>query len=133
MTARGSAARYARALFDVALQERADLDALHRQLADFTALVTGHESLHRTLVNPAVPASKKRGIVEALLDRSGEFNPVLRKLLLLLADGDRLILLPELAAAFERRLMDHRRGAPGRSRRRAARRARESHGTRSAD
>ena len=33
MTARGSATRYARALFDVAVQERVDLDVLQRELA----------------------------------------------------------------------------------------------------
>ncbi len=109
MTARGSAARYARALFDVALQERADLDALHQQLTGFAGLVTGHDALQRALMNPAVPAAQKRAIMDALFERGGRPSPVLAKLLVLLADSDRLTLVPELAAAFERRLMDHRR------------------------
>ncbi len=108
MTARGSAIRYARALFDVALQERVDLDVLQRELSGFVALVTGHETLSRALMTPTVPATKKRAVVEALFARGGAVSPLLGKILTLLAERDRLTLLPELAAAFERRLMDHR-------------------------
>jgi F-type H+-transporting ATPase subunit delta len=109
VTARGSAARFARALFDVALKERADLDAVHQQLNGFNALVGSHEALQRALMNPSVPAAKKRAVMEALFQRGGEPNPILAKLLRLLAESDRLTLLGELAAAFERRLMEHRR------------------------
>ena len=108
MTARGSATRYARALFDVAVQEQADLNTLLEELSGFTALVTGHEALHRALMNPSIPAAKKRAVIDALFDRGGHLNPILGKLLVLLAERDRLTLLPELTAAFERRLMDHR-------------------------
>jgi F-type H+-transporting ATPase subunit delta len=108
VTARGSATRYARALFDVALRERADLDTLQQELTGFAALVTSHEVLERALMNPAVPAVKKRAVVDALFDRGGHLHPILGKLVALLADRDRLTLLPDLAAAFERRLMDHR-------------------------
>ena len=108
MTARGSATRYARALFDVAVDERAEPDTLLEQLRGFTALVTGHEALHRALMNPSVPAAKKRAVIDALFERGGRLHPILGKLLVLLADRDRLTLLPELAAAYERRLMDHR-------------------------
>ncbi len=108
MTARGSATRYARALFDVAVKEHVDPDVVHRDLVAFTVLVSGHETLQRTLINPAVPAMQKRAVVEALLARAGQLNPILGKLLLLLAERDRLTLLPELAAAFDRRMMDHR-------------------------
>jgi F-type H+-transporting ATPase subunit delta len=108
VTARGSATRYARALFDVALQERADLDALHQELSGFVSLVTSHDALQRALMNPAVPAAKKRAVVDALFDRGGRLHPILGKLVAMLADRDRLTLLPDLAAAFERRLMEHR-------------------------
>jgi F-type H+-transporting ATPase subunit delta len=108
VTARGSATRYARALFDVALSERADLDAIQRELTGFDAMVAGHQALHRALMNPSVPAAKKRAIVDALFEQGGRPQPILAKLLVLLAERDRLTLLPELAAAFERRLMEHR-------------------------
>ena len=108
MSARGSATRYARALFDVAMQERVDLDRLQQDLSGFVALVTGHEALSRALMSPTVPAPRKRAAVDALLVQGGHVSPVLAKVLGLLADRDRLALLPDLAAAFERRLMDHR-------------------------
>ena len=44
--------------------------------------------------------------MEALLARSS-VNVLLARMLLLLADRDRLVLLPELAEAYRSRLMDH--------------------------
>ena len=108
MSARSSAGRYARALFDVTVNEHADLDAVQADLAGFAAMVAGHEALHRALLNPAVPASKKRAVVESLVQQSPGFSPILSKLLLLLAERDRLSLLPDLAVAFDERLMDAR-------------------------
>ena len=106
MTSRGAATRYARALFDVALKE-ADIQQVGRELSGFNALVTGHDLLSRVLVNPAIPAARKRAVVEQLLAQVGKLSPVLTKLLLLLADRDRLALVPEMAAAYEQRLMEH--------------------------
>lgn len=105
MTARGAATRYARALFDVARKE-ADTEAVGRELGDFSRLVAGNEMLARTLANPAIPVQRKRAVVEQLLERAGQLSPVVSKLLLLLADRDRLGLLPDLATAYEARLMD---------------------------
>jgi F-type H+-transporting ATPase subunit delta len=41
------------------------------------------------------------------LTRSAGLSPVLGKLLILLAERDRLVLLPELVAAYRERLADH--------------------------
>jgi F-type H+-transporting ATPase subunit delta len=108
VTSRAAAARYARALFDVALAERADLQGVERDLAGFTELATGNETLHRALTNPAIPAPRKRAVVEALLAHAPGMPVPVAKLLLLLADRDRLVLLPELVAAYRARLMDHK-------------------------
>jgi F-type H+-transporting ATPase subunit delta len=54
-----------------------------------------------------VPVSGKHGIVKELASRLA-FSPILTKLLLLLADGDRLVLVPDLFAVYRDRLMDHR-------------------------
>lgn len=105
MTSRGSAMRYARALFDVVKKE-GDTQQVGRELAAFAQLVAGNEMLARTLVNPAIPVQRKRGVIEQLLARVGPLSPVLSKLLLMLADRDRLALLPEIATAYESRLMD---------------------------
>lgn len=106
MTSRAAGTRYARALFDVALKE-ADIEQAGRDLAGFAELVAGNEVLSRVLSNPAIPAARKRAVVEQLLARAGSVSPVVGKLLGLLADRDRLGLLPEIAAAYRNRLMEH--------------------------
>jgi F-type H+-transporting ATPase subunit delta len=106
MTSRGAAIRYARALFDVA-QKEADIQKVGRELAEFSKVVSSHEVLTKALSNPAIPVQRKRAVVEQLLARAGALTPTLAKLLLLLAERDRLGLLPELAQAYETRLMDH--------------------------
>jgi F-type H+-transporting ATPase subunit delta len=108
MTSRAAANRYARALFDVAQREGVDLTRLGQELAGFAALLKAHDDLMRTLSHPAIPASKKRNVIDQLLSRTS-ISPMIQKLLRLLADRDRLVLLPEIATAFETRLMDHRR------------------------
>ncbi|CAN5676545.1 F0F1 ATP synthase subunit delta [soil metagenome] len=105
MTLRSSASRYARALFDVGRAEGLDLDRIGDELSGVAALVAGNEQLQRVLGNPAIPASRKRGVVEGLLALS-PLSPVVSRLLLLLADRDRLVLLPGLADAYRTRLMD---------------------------
>lgn len=106
MTSRAAGIRYARALFDVAQQE-ADIDQAGRDLAGFAALVAGHELLPRILSNPAIPAARKRAVVEQLLARAGSVSPIVERLLTLLADRDRLVLLPDISAAYQDRLMAH--------------------------
>jgi F-type H+-transporting ATPase subunit delta len=63
--------------------------------------------LSRTFANPAIPAQRKRAVVEQLIARAGAQTPVVSKLLLMLAERDRLGLLPEIASAYESRLMEH--------------------------
>ena len=106
MTGRAAASRYARALFDVVRAE-GDVEAVQRDLQAFADLAAGNETLGRIFGNPAIPASKKHGIVAALLRQAGPVTPPLGKLLLLLADRDRLPLLPEIAASYRNRVLDH--------------------------
>jgi F-type H+-transporting ATPase subunit delta len=106
VTSRAAATRYARALFDVALAERQDLASIDRELTGVVTLVRGNEALLRALTHPAIPASRKRAVIEQLLSLS-PVSPILSRILLLLADRDRLVLLPELAEAYRSRVMDH--------------------------
>ena len=107
MTNKTAAVRYARALFDVAVKEKADLDQSERDLGQFVDLFTQYPQLEKVLLNPAVPVQRKRAAVVDLLDRA-TLSPIVSKLLLLLAERDRLVLLRELLAAFNERVMDHR-------------------------
>lgn len=106
MTSRAAGTRYARALFDVARKE-ADIEQVGRDLGEFAALVAGHDTLARVLSNPAIPAARKRAVVNELVTRAGSLSPLVGKLLTLLADRDRLALLPEISAAYRTRLMEH--------------------------
>ena len=108
MTSRAAATRYARALFDVVLKE-ANVEKAQDELQQFADLVSRHGVLSQTLANPAVPGAKKHTIVKALIDRSGGMTSAVAKLMLLLADRDRLVLLPEVATAYRQRLMDHQK------------------------
>jgi F-type H+-transporting ATPase subunit delta len=102
-----SAVRYARALFDVALKE-SDPVQIERDLVSFAELMSSHAELHGALTNPAVPVAAKRQITETLGTRLKAAAPA-RKLLLLLADRDRLALVPDLLAVYRERLMEHQR------------------------
>ena len=107
MRKRASAGRYAKALFDVALQENL-LDQVAADLDGLATLVSGHEELQRTFGNPAIPAQVKKNLVGALATRLALQGP-LGKLLILLADRDRLWLVQDLRQAFTGYLNEHRR------------------------
>src|SRR5262245_3603444 len=103
MPSRAAAARYARALFDVALQE-SDPVQIERDLSAFAELLASNAELEGALTNPSVPATGKRAVTETITRKLGAAPPV-SKLLALLADGDRLQIVPELLAAYRDRLI----------------------------
>jgi F-type H+-transporting ATPase subunit delta len=107
VTSHGAAIRYARALFDVTRAEGKDLVQTERDLSGFAQILTGNESLYRALTNPAIPVAKKKAVVEQLIGRAGSLQPAVAKLLLVLAERDRLAIVPDVAQAFANRLMDH--------------------------
>lgn len=106
MTGRGAAIRYARALFDVA-QKEGDVQQVGHDVSEFAQFVASNETLARVLSNPAIPVQKKRALVQELTSRAGTLSPIVVKLLALLADRDRLALLPEIVRSYENRLMEH--------------------------
>jgi F-type H+-transporting ATPase subunit delta len=105
MSHRASANRYAKALFEVSLRE-ADPRQVDEELAGVFDVITRHEPLRKALLNPAVPPAAKRNIIAELSERAG-ISPVLHRILRLLAERDRLVLLPDLVDAYRQRLMDH--------------------------
>src|SRR5438067_1279317 len=104
MTSRTAARRYAKALLDVASKE-ADADKAGQELDGFVALLTEQPALDRVLMNPAVPAPRKRAAVAELV-RVARVSPVVGKLLVLLAERDRLALVPDMAVAYRDMLME---------------------------
>lgn len=99
MTSRTAAARYARALLDVATKESADLDTIGRELDEFNAFFSQQTALERLMLNPAVPAPRKRAAMEEIIKVAG-LSPIVSKLLILLADRDRLTLLKDVSATY---------------------------------
>jgi F-type H+-transporting ATPase subunit delta len=105
MSTRASAGRYARALLDVVIKE-GNPEQVDKELASLAAVFAGNSELQKALANPAVPVTAKRKVVESVVARTKP-SPPLGKLLLLLADRDRLSLIPELAEVYRERLMEH--------------------------
>jgi F-type H+-transporting ATPase subunit delta len=108
MTAKTAPIRYARALFDVAVRERADLERVGQDLAGFSDLFDNQETLKKVLLNPAVPVPRKRAAVVELTKRL-EVAPIVGKLLALLAERDRLIVLPDLVASYQERVLEYQK------------------------
>jgi len=107
MTNRTAATRYARALLEVAVKEKADLDQVEGDLSSIVDLFTQHKELAKVLLNPVVPVPRKRAAMDVLTSR-GNLLPMVSKLLSLLAERDRLVLLPDLLSAYRDRLLDFR-------------------------
>jgi len=106
MSNRTSATRYARALFDVANQESADLSKVQQDLNDVVAAVAENPELSRVLASQGLPDTARRRIIVAVGEKLGVAAPV-GKLLGMLADRRRLELLPDLAAVYTERLLEH--------------------------
>ena len=104
MTNRTAATRYARALVDVAVKEGADLTRIETDLAAFVSLIEGHAELSKALLNPAVPISRKRATIAELVARAGAL-PMVGKLMILIAERDRFVLLPDILEAYRQRLL----------------------------
>ncbi len=102
MTLQAIARRYATALFDVTRQN-SSLDAAQAGLASFAGLIAGSPELADVFASPAVPASKKRSVADALV---AQLNlPVeIQRLIAVLADRDRLGLVADVASAFDARV-----------------------------
>jgi F-type H+-transporting ATPase subunit delta len=110
VTRRAAASRYARALFDVVLaQSPAGLDAAQADIQGFADLFSTNDALAGIAANPAIPVSKKTALAKALVARAGAITPAVGKLVPLLADRDRLVLLPEVARAFRAKVMDYQK------------------------
>lgn len=105
MTSRTAAARYARALLDVAAKESVDLEKIAGEVDEFNAFLKQQVALERLMLNPAVPAPRKRAAMEEITKLSG-LTAVVSKLLILLADRDRLGLLPEISATYHAMLAE---------------------------
>ena len=61
MTNKTAATRYARALLDVSIKEKDDLQKIEQELAAFVDLFAKHPTLEKVLLNPAIPVAAQAG------------------------------------------------------------------------
>lgn len=105
MSTRTTAARYARALFEVAQQE-SDIQQVQQDLAAVVRTVAEHPELGRVFDSRTIDDGARRNIIMAVGERLGVATPV-RKLLGMLSDRRRLDLLPDLASVYTEHLLAH--------------------------
>jgi F-type H+-transporting ATPase subunit delta len=108
---RSVARRYASALFDVA-GKTGRTDRAGEELAAIARAVESHAELQQIFETPAVPAATKKAIVTAVLESAGGVSDEITRLMTMLAERDRLSILPELQQAYADRLLVARRVVP---------------------
>jgi F-type H+-transporting ATPase subunit delta len=94
-----AARRYARALFEVA-HAKGQAKPLRDELQALAKLLAEQPELSRALLHAGLGAERRQRLVKALFATRG--SELLNRLLELLAERDRLSLLPELAEAYAR-------------------------------
>jgi F-type H+-transporting ATPase subunit delta len=92
------ARRYARALFGLA-RETDEVPAAGEELAR-AASTFADPTLASVVLNPGIPAAARRAIVARVVERLG-LSATVGNLIRLLADRDRLGLLPDVVRAYE--------------------------------
>jgi F-type H+-transporting ATPase subunit delta len=95
------ARRYARALLDVCLAQPKDgaPEKVRGDLETLSEAFREHKDLAALLQNPAIGVEAKKKITAALAAKA-KATPIVERLLALLAERDRLSLLPLVAEAF---------------------------------
>jgi F-type H+-transporting ATPase subunit delta len=106
MSLRTSANRYAKALFDVALQEKVDLAQVDRDLHAVVAMIEASPDLVQASNRVTVTEENRKSLIDAVSKAMTLTAPV-TKLLVLLAQSRKLNLLPDLEQAYRERLLAH--------------------------
>src|SRR4051812_12673473 len=99
-------AREARALLEVATRE-SDPDRVGHELDVLAEAMRTQPEVHAVLLQPGVTIARRTEAVRLIASQLG-FTPIVSKLLAVFAEGGRLRLVPELAAAYRTRLLERR-------------------------
>lgn len=109
MSVQSSARRYASALYQVA-EKNGSTDQVHRDMTALVEILATHADLAAVFETPLVAPRRKRALVEGLLaSAEGTTTSEVSRLLLMLADRDRLALVGPIAAAYDGRVKAARR------------------------
>lgn len=91
--------QYATALADIVLEQGA-AEPAQKQLDDFFAAYKESAELRNFLSSPAIPREAKHGVIEKIVARLGAAR-IIRNFLFVMADNQRIHLLPEIVETFE--------------------------------
>ena len=106
MTGNIVARRYAKALFAVgAEQGEADLQAYGQELAELAGVLEESPEAMRFFRNPVFSVEEKKAVLQQLLGKA-ELKPAVKSFCSLLADKDRLGILPAVSVDFQTMLDD---------------------------
>ncbi len=101
------ARRYARALLDIGIQSDS-FEQIGKELDELAAMYSGSRDLTEALTNPVFSHSRRRAVLQAILDEA-KASPVVRNVILLLFDRDRMPYLPAISREL-RAMVDERGG-----------------------
>jgi F-type H+-transporting ATPase subunit delta len=91
---------YARAFVDVVFDRRLDAGRVARELYSLNQLVASSKTLREVWESPSIPASQKRGLLDAIVARVGISKEV-RNFIAVLIDHGRMALLGQIVKDFE--------------------------------
>lgn len=98
LEARKIAFRYARALFDAALEQQS-LETVIRDAGSLSRIYLDVPELADFFANPGIPLDEKKMLLNSRI-KTG-LTPLTANLLDLLTDNDRLVVLPEILTVFK--------------------------------
>ena len=102
----GVADRYARSLFDLALESNA-VAAVEGDLGRFEALIEGSDDLKRLIYSPVFSADDQLKAIVAIADKA-KITGLVGSFLRVVAMNRRLFVLPGMISAFRRIAAEHR-------------------------
>jgi F-type H+-transporting ATPase subunit delta len=105
-TPSGVAGRYATALFELALEEKA-LETVEQDLNRFTSALDAVEDLRRLVRSPVFTAEEQERAIAAILEKI-EIEGLTANFLKLIAKNRRLFAAPDMIKAFRALLARHR-------------------------
>lgn len=106
MSLQTSANRYAKALFDVVLAEKADLAQIDRDLQAAVEMMKASPDLQLNLSRGSVTDAQRESLMTAIASAM-KVLPQVGKMLALLGKSRKLDLLPHLAESYRQRLLAH--------------------------
>jgi len=94
---------YARAFADVVVGSKADPARMLDELHTMESLLASSDQLRRVMENPGIPGEQKRGVLDAVMQKTGGSRPV-RNFIAVLTDHRRLPLFSEIVKQVEQEL-----------------------------